>query len=679
LRRQPIGGEESERFLTALGVAPNAVPVDIEARSALYRSLLAERQVLVVLDNAASATQLRPLLPGVDGCLTLVTSRNRLSGLVARDGAMRVTLEVFTQPDAIRLLQLTTVGYRSGDQDDDFAELARLCSRLPLALRIAAERAAARPRMPLAELIQDLRDESSLWDALSTDEHEEGDTVRTVFAWSYRALSPEVARMFRLLGLHPGPDFSTLAAAALADVSRAEARRLLDALVGAHLLEQTAHERHQFHDLLRAFAVDQVTHEETPDERAAVVARVCEWYLRSMHAAATPHDAFYSDDWGVPMPPDDHAGLPQFANVEQGMAWFAAETDNLVAASLAAAGAGLDHIAWKLPALLRTPYVDRHPAEAWLPLGRQALQAAVRAQDKQGEAIAMNGLGVANRLADRLPEAASSHRAAYDAAVAAGDRRQQAAALVLLGHVQRRGRELPDALQSYERGLTIAQDQGLVFWTPWATIGIAEALFDSGRLAEAREQITGLFENPPPGSNPGLRAEGLWILASVSRESGDIDQALEYIQAALDTATEVDNAIFEGEFELELGRALVAAGSPHEALSAIQHAASIQRRMGDSGREADAFDAAGKAYQALRRFDEAADFHRRAAVLRRNHGDNLQLASVLANLADALTKLATYDEADGCYREALDLIAGYDDPRAEALRDRIRSALSSRP
>lgn len=674
---EPVTADQAlERFLIALGINPSAVPTDIEARSALYRSLLADKQVLLVLDNAATVGQLRPLLPGVYGCLTLVTSRSRLSGLVARDGAARVTLDVFPEPDAVRLLQLTTAGYRGDDRAEDLGELAMLCARLPLALRIAAERAAARPRMPLTELIQDLRDESSLWEALSSDDQEEADTVRTVFAWSYRALSPAVARMFRLLGLHPGAEFSTSAAAALAGVSRTEARRLLDVLVGAHLVEQTAHERHQFHDLLRAFAVDQVLQEEPQQDRDAAVRRVCDWYLRSMNAAARLHDDFYADDWGVPMPQADQKDVPEFATLDQAMAWFSLETDNLVTVCSAAAAARLDEIAWKLPAILRTPFVDRHPAEAWLPLGRSALMASRRSGDKLGEAITLNGLGVAHRLAQQLTAAADSHRAALEAAREAGDLRQQVAALVLLGHVQRRSRRLDEAHRLYERGLTIAREQGLTYWTPWATIGIAEALLDSGRLDAAQERIDELIQDLSEGSNPGLRAEGLWILAWIQRESGEVDLAREHIQSALDIAHEIDNSLYEGEFELEFGKVLLAAGQPHEALSAIQHAASIQRRMGDPGREADALDAAGLAYQELQRYAEAVDFHKRAVTLKREQGDRWQLAVVLTHLAAALSTLGEDGQPATLYSEALDLIADYSDLRVSKLRDRINSALA---
>ncbi|WP_349876351.1 NB-ARC domain-containing protein [Micromonospora sp. HUAS YX12] len=229
-----------DRFLRALGVPASAIPADLEDRETLYRSRLADRRVLVVLDNAATVRQVRPLLPGTSSCLVIVTSRSMLSGLVSRDGGRRLTLRMLAEEDAVTLLQDVTAEYRTGDDAVELAELARLCARLPLALRIAAERAASRPFMPLSELIHDLRDESALWDALTAEDGEEADAVRSVFAWSYRALNTPAARLFRLLGLHPGPDLGTPAAAALAGSPVSQIRQPLDALVGAHLLEQSA-------------------------------------------------------------------------------------------------------------------------------------------------------------------------------------------------------------------------------------------------------------------------------------------------------------------------------------------------------------------------------------------------------------------------------------------------------
>ncbi|MFE1961528.1 hypothetical protein [Streptomyces sp. NPDC059479] len=319
-----------ERFLVALGVPAGVVPTDLEARAAMYRTLLADKKILIVLDNAATVGQVRPLLPGAGRCLTLITSRSRLSGLVARNGAQRMTLEVFEESAAVELLHGTTAGYRI-DDDQEVLELARLCARLPLALRVAAERAAARPRVPLGMLIEDLRDESSLWDALSSEDDEEADAVRTVFAWSYRALSAEAARLFRLLGLHPSPEFSAPAAAAIGASPLNQARRLLDALVGAHLLKQIGPDRYQFHDLLRAYATDQTRRLDTAEDRHVALQRVLTWYLHTADALAEADRRRGFRRVTLGLPGDDVQPL-QFTTFHEAMDWFRTEQSNLLAA-----------------------------------------------------------------------------------------------------------------------------------------------------------------------------------------------------------------------------------------------------------------------------------------------------------------------------------------------------------
>ncbi len=206
---QPITADSAlERFLQALGVPAMAIPNDIDGKSSEYRSIIASKQMLIILDNAGSVSQVRPLLPGSSRSLAIITSRSRLSGLIIRDGAQRATLNTLSEAESIQLLRATTADYRAHDEDAEIAELARLCACLPLALRIAAERAASRPGMPLSQLIADLRDESALWEALSAGSDDEADAVRTVFAWSYRALPEKAARLFCQLGMHPGNEFS---------------------------------------------------------------------------------------------------------------------------------------------------------------------------------------------------------------------------------------------------------------------------------------------------------------------------------------------------------------------------------------------------------------------------------------------------------------------------------------
>ena len=212
-------GQAVRRLLDGLEVPAERIPVDLDAQAALYRSLLAGRRMLVVLDNASGAAQVRLLLPGAPGCLVLVTSRNQLAGLAAADGAHLLTLDLLTGAEAYELLGRRLGSARVTDEPDAVAELVRLCARLPLALNIAAARAATRPALPLAALAAELRDERIRLDAL--DAGDAAADIRTVFSWSCQQLSEQAARIFRLLGVHPGPDITAPAAASLAGLPQA--------------------------------------------------------------------------------------------------------------------------------------------------------------------------------------------------------------------------------------------------------------------------------------------------------------------------------------------------------------------------------------------------------------------------------------------------------------------------
>jgi hypothetical protein len=225
-------GDALAGFVRALGAGPPQMPADLDELAAMYRSLLSGRRVLVVLDNAASAEQVRPLLPGTAGCLAIVTSRNRVSGLVALDGAQRLTLDVLPPADAVALIARVAGNQRTAGDPAAASRLAQLCGRLPLALRITADRAAAHRHLSMTDLVDELALEHDRLDTLAAEE--KTTQVRAVFSWSYRALDQGPARAFRLLGLHPGPDISTPAAAALIDAPIPAARQLLRTLTGGH-------------------------------------------------------------------------------------------------------------------------------------------------------------------------------------------------------------------------------------------------------------------------------------------------------------------------------------------------------------------------------------------------------------------------------------------------------------
>jgi tetratricopeptide (TPR) repeat protein len=665
----PLGpGAALERFLRALGTEPSAIPRDLEERAEVYRSLLADRRILVVLDNAATVGQVRPLLPGEPGCLVLVTSRSRLSGLSAREGARRLSLGLLTAHEAVELIESVTEGYRSGDAPEQVAELARLCARLPLALRIAAERAAARPLMPLSQLIGDLRSQSSLWDALSSDEEVEADAVRTVFAWSYRALPPTAARAFRLLGLHPGPDFGVGAAAALLAGAPETTRTLLDALAGAHLLEQTGPARYQLHDLLRAYAADLAVGEVEESERAAALARLTHWYLYTADAANLAVQTLWPSV--LAGAPDPAVEPMRFPARPEAAAWYGAERANLLALAHTLAGAGLDQDLWRLAATL-CMLQDTHGAvDDWLETGRLGLEAARHLGDRGAEARMLQNLGYARKAAGQIEASADLLREALDAYTALGDAPGRVEAGNAVGLVHLRRRELDQAAALFSHAADLAAASRLHQWHPFVLENLARTRLGQGRLAEAATlaaQVMAAYDQA--GYQGTQRLETFITLTGALRESGDLQQAEEQLRAA-------DRLIAAGQRHLAIEVALLLEhahlamerGRNDAALELFWQCEQLQRPLPDRGYEAAALTGTGQALTALGRVGEAADLHRRAVVLRRSLPDFYRLAEAQSHLADALDDRA---EAAALRGEALGLLAGFTDPRALALRERI--------
>lgn len=662
-----------DHFLRALHVPPSAIPADPDARAALYRSLLADRRILVVLDNAATAAQVRPLVPGTVGCLAIVTSRSRLSGLAFRDGAHRVTLDMLTEPEAVTLLRTVTADYRPEDDAEQLVELARLCARLPLALRIAAERAARRPGIPLDILIQDLRDESGLWDALSVDDEEEADAVRTVFAWSYRALPGEPARVFRLLGLHPGAGFSAAAAASLTATSISQLRHLLDVLVGAHLLEHNAPDRYQFHDLLRVYAADQARQEESAENRELALRRVVSWYLHgadALQAALNPTAPRVSLD-----PPAADIPSLSFADPTEATNWYTAERANLVAATRAAANARLDRIACQLAIVLRNVFQHLNPFEDWFATSEIGLAAARRLGDRGAEADLLESLAMACVQSHRLAEGVEHYRATVAIRREFGDRRGEAMALNGMGLLHLRRRALAAARSSFEQSLVVFREIGDSYWQALLEGNLGTTYYEAGDLPTALDLLNRVLEVYRERRDPGGQGDALHTLSMIHREFGQPDEAFRAASRAIAVARENGNRAWEGYWLVEFGHVQRTTGEVADALVSYQRAATVQRQLGDRSREAQALDGAGQAYRDLGRYKEAADFHRRAAATHRELNDHWLLALALDNLATATDLAGSANDARRYRRDALVNLAGFDDARAMALRRRISDAL----
>jgi DNA-binding SARP family transcriptional activator len=460
-RCQAMTAEQAlKRFLRALGVSDAEIPLDLDDQASLYRSLLDGRRVLVVLDNASSAEQVRLLLPGAPGCLVLVTSRNQLAGLVATEGAHLEVLDLLTRREARQLLALRLGAERVHDQEPAAEEIVSLCARLPLALAIAAARAAAHPEFGLPALAAELRGARGSLDAFTGPDP--ATEMRAVFSWSYQVLSVPARRLFRLLGLHPGPDVTAAVAASLAGAPVAEVRPVLAELCDAHLVTEHSPGRYTVHDLLRAYAVELSQGGDLKAERQQARRRLLDHYLHAAHQAVTtlhPHE-----DPVAPAPPGPGVTVEDLSNHRQALAWFSAEHHALMALIRDVAAAFPVH-AWRLSWTL-TEYLYRQGHwHDWVLVLRAALDTVTRPGQRAEQARAHRGLARAYARLGHLDSAEAHSTLALQLSESTSDRTELAQAHRAFGivlEVQGRHREaLAHDLQALDLFRTVGHQHGL--------------------------------------------------------------------------------------------------------------------------------------------------------------------------------------------------------------------------
>lgn len=546
-------------FLDALQVPPQQVPATVDAQAGLYRSLLAGRRMLVLLDNARDTDQVAALLPGGPGCLAVVTSRNHLSGLMAA-GARPVLLDLLDQASAAELLASRLGRDRLTTEHSAAAELVTRCAGLPLALAIVAARAAAHPDLPLSVLADEL--------GQGLDALEAGDTstsVRAVFSWSYRHLDEPSARLFRLLGLHPGPDVTAGAATSLAGLSVPRAKRLLAELIRTHLITEHRPGRYVLHDLLRAYAGELAAVHDTDADRRAATHRMLDHYLHTAHAADV---LLYPQGEPVPLaPPRPDVTLEDFGTQDQAMAWFAGEHDVLLTAVGWAAREGFDRHACRLAGALfvvlhrRGHWHDRaavqltalraaqrlgEPAEhirasrylagAYADLGRfrdshehiqQALDLAVAADDLAAQAHIHYERNLLYGLEGRSNDALDAAREALGLFEAVGDHTGRATALTDIGwHHSRLGHH-QEAVPLLRRALTAHQRLGNHAYQAHTWACLAGAYEHLGDLPEAIACYGHALEEFRSVGDRYGEASTHAYLATVHEAAGDLDAARE--------------------------------------------------------------------------------------------------------------------------------------------------------
>jgi tetratricopeptide (TPR) repeat protein len=579
-------------FLRALDVAPEKIPVDTQARAAMYRSLLNRRHMLIVLDNAASAAQVRPLLPGTPTCVVVVTSRSRLSGLAIRNGAGLVTLDVLSPDEALLLLR-RIVGAERVDADPAAARrLVHLCGRLPLAIRIAGERIGSYPDTPLAEFLLDLEDERARIDALSGDEDDDS-AVRSVFSWSYKALREPAARVFRLLGLHAGPHFGTGVVAALSGTSVSAARRQLEQLAGAHLVMCVTRDRYRFHDLLRAYAADLAESDEPAGERELAAGRGLAWYLYGVDATDR---VFAPSRRRVPLDlPAPTQPRPAFDSLGAALRWCETEHANLVAAVRQAGEWELDTTAWQLTAVLGEYLFQRKHWADMITTHRIGLDAARRIRDRVGEAWMLTNLGPAHLESEQFGDAVACCEQALAILREIGDRIIEGIALTNLGIALAGLGRLPEAIERQRQALAIHRETGDQWGEAWAMTCLGRALADGTRFGEAADCYRDALRLHDLVGNKWANGSTWTDLGVAHLRSTRFDEATDALTRAIAIHDEADNHWGKATALTTLGDALREGGHLDEArekwrlaleiLLALgaPHSAEVQARLDGDG------------------------------------------------------------------------------------------------
>jgi DNA-binding SARP family transcriptional activator/tetratricopeptide (TPR) repeat protein len=564
-------GEAIRGFLDALGVAAGQIPDEVPAQAALYRSTLAGKRVLVVLDNARDPGQVRPLLPGSPGCLVIVTSRSDLAGLVAAEGACPVNLDLLPPAEAGDLLARRLGRARVAREPHAVAEIIERCARLPLALSIAAARAAARPGFPLAAIAGQLRGTTATLDPFGSNDR--ATDVRAVFSWSCQALSDDAAQLFRLLGLHPGPDVSVAAAASLAVVPPRRAEALLAELADAHLLSEHSPGRYTAHDLLRAYAAEQV-HTLVPDDaQAAASHRILDHYLHTGHRAVALMDPHLDPLDLAPAQPG--ATAAELATADDALAWCTAEHPALLAAVHRAAAGDAGVPAWQLAWVLAT-YQLRCGLWAELEVAcGVGLAAARRAGDAAGQAHCLYRIGTCYTRSGRIRQAGPVFEQALRQYESSGAHASQAAIhgqlFTLAVYQERPGDALRHALRAQELYRTSANRTGQAM--ALSDIGHAHAMLGnfSQALGYCEQALAGLRELDQDSAGGTV-----WdTLGYIHQQAGDHQQAIACYRRLVDLCSQTGDRFNEADALDTLGDVHLSAGDDHAARQAWAQALRI--------------------------------------------------------------------------------------------------------
>jgi DNA-binding SARP family transcriptional activator/Tfp pilus assembly protein PilF len=541
-------------FLDALGVGPQRIPAEPAAQAALYRSMLHGRKVLVLLDNARDVEQIRPLLPASAGCLVIITSRNQLTGLITTHAAYPLTVESFSAQDARATLTQRLDPYRLADDNAALDEIVELCAGLPLAVAIVAARATVHYYLPIAAIAAELRDARTRLDAFSANDP--ATDIRAVFSWSYELLSPQAARLFRLLSLHAGPDMSIAAMASLAGRPEAQTRRLVTELTRARLLSEGRPHRFGMHDLIRVYAAELTAELDTEADRVSARTRLFDFYLHTAYRANSLLGPYFIPiDLDAPEPGVAVVDLPA---KQHAMAWLAAEHQVLRATVRQAMECGFHPHAWQLSLIPQQFFQRQGYWHDWESVTRLGLAAAIKAEDKTGQAHTRRSLAGALHFLGRNDEALTELESTHWLFAELGYTTEHAYLHGNFGAVLAQQGRYEQAIEHYQQALRLYSEMG-----------------DRNGQAASLERIGGCLTR-----------------------LGSYQQGIDFIDEAMEIYRSLDNGIGQGDCWTALGDTHHLLGEYHQAADCHARAIAFFKENGDRTYEAQVLVALGDSWLA---------------------------------------------------------------------------------
>ncbi|WP_242613614.1 ATP-binding protein [Herbihabitans rhizosphaerae] len=569
------------RFLGDLGINAQALPVDEATLVGLYRTLLSGRRVLIVLDDAADAGQVRPLLPGSPGCAVLVTTRNRLADLEA--GRPR-SLQALDDRESAELFHTIVGPERAAAEPAAVREILQVCGGLPLAIRIVAARLASRPTWTIAGLAARLADERHRLDEMSVgDLHVRAsfEVSYTAFAIRNRVVVTTAASLFRLLGVWPGVDISVPAAAALLDCPVAEIAPALEELVDASLIESAGDDRYRFHDLLRLYAAERTRHEDPATTRRDALRRLLTWYL---HTAAEAIAVIEPARRKARVDPAELRAMGieklTFADHDSALNWCETELDNIVTATKLASSDGFHEIAWRLPTIMWRFFQRRSHWTEWFETHRIALDSARRLGNRSAEGWLLNYLGSAHLQKHEAAEAETCLLQSLEIVREVGERHAEARTMTNLGAVALQRAHWDEAIDWLNQALAVCKEVGDLFAEAATRSVLGDALGQTGEIEDALAMLEASLDIRSRIGQKAGQADSLDLLGDLHRRIGRPHDALGYLKRALTLREETGDRHGQAISLSNLAQVQLALGAPRKAAANFHRAVAIQREIG---------------------------------------------------------------------------------------------------